>query len=57
MALPAENITIGTGVTMSGAHDMEGCAFDPASGKVYAWFNDQGLAWDPAGDIDGDTSA
>ena len=34
-SLSASGVTIGTGVTMSGANDMEGCAFDPASGKVW----------------------
>ena len=34
-SLTTEDISIGTGVTMSGSHDMEGCAFDPASGKVW----------------------
>ena len=34
-SLANEGITIGTGVAMSGANDMEGCAFDPASGKVW----------------------
>lgn len=34
-SLAPSNITIGAGVTMSGADDMEGCAFDPASGKVW----------------------
>lgn len=29
------NITIGTGVEMTNSSDMEGCAFDPASGKVW----------------------
>jgi len=34
-SLTESDITIGTGVVMSGSHDMEGCAFDPASGKVW----------------------
>lgn len=34
-SLTESGITIGTGVVMSGSHDMEGCAFDPASGKVW----------------------
>lgn len=34
-SLSASGVTIGTGVIMSGANDMEGCAFDPASGKVW----------------------
>lgn len=33
--LATSDITIGTGVTMAGSHDMEGCAYDPASGKVW----------------------
>ena len=34
-SLASSGITIGAGVTMSGGNDMEGCAFDPASGKVW----------------------
>ena len=34
-ALTTSGITIGTGVTMSGGNDMEGCAYDPCSGKVW----------------------
>lgn len=34
-SLTKEGITIGTGVTMASSHDMEGCAFDPCSGKVW----------------------
>ena len=34
-SLSSSGITVGTGVTMSSSHDMEGCAFDPASGKVW----------------------
>ena len=34
-SLTTSGITIGTGVTMSDGNDMEGCAFDPASGKVW----------------------
>jgi len=34
-SLTQANITIGTGVEMSGGNDMEGCAFDPCSGKVW----------------------
>ena len=34
-SLTQANITIGTGVVMSGGNDMEGCAFDPCSGKVW----------------------
>ena len=34
-ALATEGIAIGTGVVMSGGDDMEGCAFDPASGNVW----------------------
>ena len=34
-SLTKSGITIGTGVTMSGGNDMEGCAFDPCSGKVW----------------------
>lgn len=33
--LATSGITIGTGISVSGANDMEGCAFDPASGKVW----------------------
>ena len=35
LASGTNGITIGTGVVMAGANDMEGCAFDPASGKVW----------------------
>ena len=38
-SLAASGITIGTGVTMSGAADAEGCAFDPCSGKL--WVSDE----------------
>ena len=34
-SLSSSGITVGTGVTMASSHDMEGCAFDPASGKVW----------------------
>ena len=34
-SLASSGITVGTGVTMASSHDMEGCAFDPASGKVW----------------------
>lgn len=34
-SLAQGNIEIGTGVYVSGANDMEGCAFDPASGHVW----------------------
>lgn len=34
-SLATSGITIGTGVTMASSHDMEGCAFDPCSGKVW----------------------
>lgn len=34
-SLTSSGITIGTGVTMSGGNDMEGCAFDPCSGNVW----------------------
>ena len=34
-ALAADGIAIGAGVMMSGGDDMEGCAFDPASGNVW----------------------
>lgn len=34
-SLATANIAIGTGVTMAGSHDMEGCAYDPASGNVW----------------------
>ena len=34
-SLTTAGITIGTGVVMSGGSDMEGCAFDPCSGKVW----------------------
>ena len=34
-SLANSGISIGTGVTMAGSNDMEGCAFDPASGKVW----------------------
>ena len=34
-SLASSGITIGTGVTMVGGNDMEGCAFDPCSGKVW----------------------
>ncbi|MBO6167829.1 MAG: esterase-like activity of phytase family protein [Kiritimatiellae bacterium] len=33
--LATSNIVIGTGIDVSGANDMEGCAFDPASGNVW----------------------
>ena len=35
LASGTNGMSIGTGVAMSGSHDMEGCAFDPASGKVW----------------------
>ena len=35
LASGTNGMSIGTGVVMSGSHDMEGCAFDPASGKVW----------------------
>ncbi len=38
-SLTTSGITIGTGVVMSGGNDMEGCAFDPCSGKV--WISDE----------------
>ena len=34
-SLAASGISIGAGVTISGGNDMEGCAFDPASGNVW----------------------
>ena len=34
-SLSTSGITIGTGVVMSGGADMEGCAYDPCSGKVW----------------------
>ena len=34
-SLATSGIAIGTGVTMAGSSDMEGCAFDPASGMVW----------------------
>ena len=48
--LTTSGITIGTGVVMSGGNDMEGCAFDPCSGKV--WISQETSAlireYDPA---------
>ena len=38
-SLASSGITIGTGITMSGGKDMEGCAYDPCSGKV--WISDE----------------
>ena len=38
-SLASSGITIGTGVTMSGVADAEGCAFDPCSGKL--WVSDE----------------
>jgi hypothetical protein len=35
LASGTSGITIGTGVLMSGGNDVEGCAFDPCSGKVW----------------------
>ncbi len=35
LASSTNGMDIGAGVVMSGSHDMEGCAFDPASGKVW----------------------
>ncbi len=35
LASGTNGMDIGTGVVMSGGDDMEGCAFDPASGKVW----------------------
>ncbi len=35
LASGTNGMDIGTGVVMSGGNDMEGCAFDPASGKVW----------------------
>ncbi len=34
-SLTTAQISIGTGVSISGGNDTEGCAFDPASGKVW----------------------
>ena len=34
-SLTTAGITIGTGVAMASSSDMEGCAFDPCSGKVW----------------------
>lgn len=49
-SLMSSNITIGTGVLMSGGKDMEGCAYDPCSGNV--WVSDESGAYireyDPA---------
>ena len=41
----------------AGAFEFDTSAGTSTNGVPYAWFNDQGLAWDPAGDIDGDTYA
>ncbi len=54
LAAGTDGMTIGTGIEMSGSHDMEGCAFDPASGKV--WISQETSAlireFDPAsGDL------
>jgi len=38
-SLASSGITIGTGVTMSGGNDMEGCAFDSCSG--YVWISQE----------------
>ena len=35
LASETNGMDIGTGVVMSGGNDMEGCAFDPASGNVW----------------------
>ena len=35
LASGTNGMDIGTGVVMSGGDDMEGCSFDPASGKVW----------------------
>lgn len=54
LASSTNGMDIGTGVVMSGGNDMEGCAFDPASGKV--WISQETSAlireFDPsAGDL------
>lgn len=54
LASSTNGMDIGTGVVMSGGNDMEGCAFDPASGKV--WISQEASAlireFDPAtGDL------
>ena len=54
LAAGTDGMTIGTGIEVSGSHDMEGCAFDPASGKV--WISQETSAlireFDPAsGDL------
>ena len=38
-SLTSSGITIGTGITMSGGNDMEGCAFDSCSG--YVWISQE----------------
>ena len=54
LASSTNGMDIGTGVVMSGGNDMEGCAFDPASGNV--WISQETSAlireFDPsAGDL------
>ena len=34
-SLASSGIMVGTGIEMENSHDMEGCAFDPCSGKVW----------------------
>ena len=39
---------------MAGDFEFDTSAGTSTNGVPYAWFNDQGLAWDPAHDMDGD---
>ena len=39
---------------VAGDFEFDTSAGTSTNGVPYAWFNDQGLAWDPADDIDGD---
>ena len=40
---------------VAGAFEFDTSAGIATNGVPYAWFNEQGLAWDPAHDMDGDT--
>jgi hypothetical protein len=40
---------------VAGEFEFDTSAGSTTNGVPYAWFNEQGLAWDPAHDMDGDT--
>jgi len=39
---------------VAGSFEFDESAGTATNGVPYSWFNEQGLAWDPAGDVDGD---